>query len=493
MKKGEPDMLDPDIKTGLTFDDVLLVPARSDVVPADVSVSTRLTRNIKINIPLISAAMDTVTEAKLAIAIAREGGIGIIHRAMSIEQQVSEIDKVKKSESGMIVDPITMQPSEKISKALEIMKRYRISGVPITKGRKLVGILTNRDLKFETNLNKKASEVMTKKGLITAREGITLEEAKEILHKYRIEKLPIVKKDMTLVGLITIKDIEKKIKYPNACKDSLGRLRVGAAIGVGKDAIERAKALINAGVDVIVVDTAHGHSTRVIATVKELKKKFPDIDVIAGNVATAEATKDLIEAGADAVKVGVGPGSICTTRIVAGAGVPQITAIHECSLMADRYDIPIVADGGIKYSGDITKAIAAGASSVMIGSLFAGTDESPGELILYQGRTYKVYRGMGSIGAMEAGSKDRYGQEGAEASKLVPEGVEGRVPYKGPLSASIHQLVGGLRSGMGYCGCKTIEELRKKTKFIKITPAGLRESHVHDVTVTKEAPNYRLE
>jgi len=486
-------MLDPDIKTGLTFDDVLLVPARSNVVPAEVDVSTHLTRNIKINIPLISAAMDTVTEAKLAIAIAREGGIGIIHRAMSIEQQVSEIDKVKKSESGMIVDPITMQPSEKISKALEIMRRYRISGVPITKGRKLVGILTNRDLKFETNLNKKASEVMTKKGLITAGEGITLEEAKEILHKYKIEKLPIVKKDMTLVGLITIKDIEKKIKYPNACKDSLGRLRVGAAIGVGKDAIERARALINAGVDVIVVDTAHGHSTRVIATVKELKKRFPDIEVVAGNVATAEATKDLIEAGADAVKVGVGPGSICTTRIVAGAGVPQITAIHECSLMADRYNIPIIADGGIKYSGDITKAIAAGASSVMIGSLFAGTDESPGELILYQGRTYKVYRGMGSIGAMEAGSKDRYGQEGTETSKLVPEGVEGRVPYKGPLSASIHQLVGGLRSGMGYCGCRNIEELRKKTKFIKITPAGLRESHVHDVTVTKEAPNYRLE
>jgi IMP dehydrogenase len=486
-------MLEDNPKIGLTFDDVLLIPAKSDVLPAEVDVSTQLTKNIKINVPIVSAAMDTVTEAKLAIAIAREGGIGIIHRAMSIASQVAEVDKVKKSESGMIVDPITMEPHEKISKALSIMEKYRISGVPITKDGKLVGILTNRDLKFETNLRKKASEVMTKEGLITAREGITLEEAKEILNKHKIEKLPIVDEKMTLIGLITIKDIEKKIKYPNACKDPLGRLRVGAALGVGREAIKRATALYKADVDVLVVDTAHGHSKRVISTVKELRKRFPNLEIIAGNVATAEATKDLIEAGVSAVKVGVGPGSICTTRIIAGAGVPQITAIKECSEVADKFGIPIIADGGIKYSGDITKAIAAGASSVMIGGLFAGTDESPGELVLYQGRTYKVYRGMGSLGAMEAGSKDRYAQEGVESKKLVPEGVEGRVPYKGPIAASIHQLVGGLRSGMGYCGCKDIEELRHKAQFIRITPAGLRESHVHDVTVTKEAPNYRLD
>lgn len=486
-------MLEDNVKIGLTFDDVLLVPDKSDILPGDVNVSTQLTKNIRINVPIVSAAMDTVTEAKLAIAIAREGGMGIIHRAMSTAEQVVEVDKVKKSESGMIVDPITLQPEEKISKALAIMEKYRISGVPITKGKKLVGILTNRDLKFETNFRKKASEVMTKKGLVTARVGITLDEAKEILHKHKIEKLPIVDSKMTLIGLITIKDIEKKEKYPNACKDSFGRLRVGGAIGVGADAIRRASALIKAGVDLIAIDTAHGHSKRVISTVRELRRTFPDIEIIAGNVATGEATKDLIDAGASAVKIGVGPGSICTTRIIAGAGVPQITAIKECAEVAEAFNIPVIADGGIKFSGDVTKAIAAGANSVMIGGLFAGTDESPGEHMLYQGRTYKVYRGMGSLGAMQAGSKDRYGQERVESKKLVPEGVEGRVPYKGPLSASIHQLVGGLKSGMGYCGCKSIQELRKKSRFIRITPAGLRESHVHDVTVTKEAPNYSLD
>lgn len=486
-------MFEDNVKIGLTFDDVLLVPSKSDILPGDVNVSTQLTRNIRINTPILSAAMDTVTEANLAIALAREGGLGIIHRAMVPASQVVEVDKVKKSESGMIVDPITLQPDEKISKALAIMEKYRISGVPITKGKKLVGILTNRDLKFETNLQKRASEVMTKKGLITAHEGITLDEAKEILHKHKIEKLPIVDKKIMLKGLITIKDIEKKKKYPHACKDSFGRLRVGAAIGVGADAVNRAAALIKAGVDVIAIDTAHGHSRRVISTVKELRKKYPGLEIIAGNVATAEATKDLIDAGASAVKIGVGPGSICTTRIIAGAGVPQITAIKECSEVADAANIPVIADGGIKFSGDVTKAIAAGASSVMIGGLFAGTDESPGELVLFQGRTYKVYRGMGSLGAMEAGSKDRYAQEKVESKKLVPEGVEGRVPYKGPLAASIHQLVGGLRAGMGYCGCRSIEELRKKARFMRITQAGLRESHVHDVTVTREAPNYRLD
>lgn len=483
-------MLEDNVKIGLTFDDVLLLPDKSDILPGDVNVSTRLTKNIRINVPIVSAAMDTVTEAKLAVAIAREGGMGIIHRAMSVAAQVVEVDKVKKSESGMISDPITLQPEEKIYKALAIMEKYRISGVPITKGKKLVGILTNRDLKFETDFQKKASQVMTQKGLVTARVGITLDEAKEILHKHKIEKLPIVDNKMSLIGLITIKDIEKREKYPNACKDSFGRLRVGGAIGVGADAIKRAAALIKAGVDLIAIDTAHGHSKRVISTVKELRSKYPDIEIIAGNVATGEATKALIEAGASAVKIGVGPGSICTTRIIAGAGVPQLTAIKECSEVAEAYNIPVIADGGIKFSGDVTKAIAAGANSVMIGGLFAGTDESPGEHMLYQGRTYKVYRGMGSLGAMQAGSKDRYAQEKVETKKLVPEGVEGRVPYKGPLASSIHQLVGGLRSGMGYCGCKNIEELRKNSRFIRITAAGLRESHVHDVTVTKEAPNY---
>jgi IMP dehydrogenase len=486
-------MLEDNVKIGLTFDDVLLMPAKSDVLPGQTDVSTQLTKNIRINTPIISAAMDTVTEANLAIAIAREGGLGIIHRAMSVEAQAIEVDKVKKSESGMITDPITLQPGEKISKALEIMRHYRISGVPITKGKKLVGILTNRDLKFETDLKKKASDVMTKKNLITARLGITLEEAQEILHMHKIEKLPIVDKSSNLIGLITIKDIEKRDKYPNACKDIHGRLRTGGALGVGPDAVKRAAALVKAGVDVLAIDTAHGHSKRVISTVRGLRKKFPDIEIIAGNVATAEATRDLIEAGASAVKVGVGPGSICTTRIVAGAGVPQITAVKECSEAADAYGIPVIADGGIKFSGDVTKAIAAGASSVMIGGLFAGTDESPGELMLYQGRSYKVYRGMGSIGAMEAGSKDRYAQENIENKKLVPEGVEGRVPYKGMLSESIHQLVGGLKSGMGYCGCRTIEQLRRDARFVRITASGLRESHVHDVTVTKESPNYRLD
>ncbi|TNF52619.1 IMP dehydrogenase [bacterium] len=486
-------MLKDNVTIGLTFDDVLLKPAKSDILPREVNIGTRLTKNTRINIPLISSAMDTVTEANLAIAIAQEGGIGIVHRAMPPAVQAAEVDRVKKSESGMIMDPITLDPNEKLSKALELMEKYRISGVPITKSKRLVGILTNRDLKFETNLGRKINEVMTKKGLVTAPVGTTLEKAQEILHKHKIEKLPIVDKKFNLAGLITIKDIEKRKKYPNACKDKHGRLRVGAALGTGEDAILRAELLIKAGVDVLVVDTAHGHSKAVITTVRLLKKKFSRTDIIAGNVATAAGTKELISAGASAVKVGVGPGSICTTRMVAGAGVPQLTAIKECSKVADSARIPVIADGGVKFSGDVTKAIAAGASSVMIGGLFAGTDESPGEMVLFQGRTYKVYRGMGSLGAMETGAKDRYAQEGIEAKKLVPEGVEGRVPHKGPLSVNVHQLVGGLRSGMGYCGCKTIEELRKKAQFIRITPSGLRESHVHDVIITKEAPNYRLE
>jgi IMP dehydrogenase len=486
-------MLQDNVKMGLTFDDVLLIPAKSSVLPKEVDVSARFTKKIKLNIPVVSAAMDTVTETNLAIAIAREGGIGIIHRAMPIERQASEVDKVKKSESGMILDPITLRPEDKIVKAQVLMKRYRISGVPITKGNKLVGILTNRDLRFETNHQKKASEVMTRRGLITAPVGTSLKDAEDILHEHKIEKLPIVDDNFNLAGLITIKDIEKRKKYPNACKDRHGRLRVGAALGVSEETMERAAALIKTGVDALVVDTAHGHSSLVIETVKMIKKQFKDIELIAGNVATAEATRDLIKAGVSAVKVGVGPGSICTTRIVAGAGVPQMTAVKECAKVADAARVPIIADGGIKFSGDVTKVIAAGASSVMIGGLFAGTDESPGELVLFQGRSYKVYRGMGSIGAMESGSKDRYFQGGVESKKLVPEGVEGRVPYKGPVAASVHQLIGGLRSGMGYCGCKNIQELRKKSRFIRITPAGLRESHVHDVVVTKEAPNYSSE
>lgn len=486
-------MREKNIREALTFDDVLLVPAKSDVLPKDVDTVTYLTRKIKINIPIVSAAMDTVTESRLAIALAREGGIGIIHRALSIDAQVAEVDKVKKSESGMIVDPITVTPDQKIYEALSLMEKYRISGVPVTKKGKLVGILTNRDLRFEKRLNLKILEVMTKSKLITAPIGTDLDKAKEILHKYRIEKLPIVDNNFRLRGLITIKDIEKREKYPNACKDRLGRLRVGAAVGVGVGTIDRVDALLKAGVDLIVVDTAHGHSKGVIETVKAIKKRYPETELVAGNVATAEGTKDLIKAGADAVKVGIGPGSICTTRVIAGAGLPQITALWECASVADKYRIPLVADGGIKFSGDITKAIAAGASSVMIGGIFSGTEESPGEVVLFQGRSYKVYRGMGSIGAMEAGTKDRYFQEGVKEAKLVPEGVEGRVPYKGSLSASVHQLIGGLRSGMGYCGCKNIKEIRKKARFIKITNAGLRESHVHDVMITRESPNYRME
>jgi IMP dehydrogenase len=480
------------IQIGLTFDDVLLLPAKSGVLPGEIDLTTMLTRNIKINIPIVSAAMDTVTDADLAIAVAREGGLGIIHRAMSPERQASEIDKVKKSESGMIVDPITISQDAPISEALAMMKQYKISGVPVTEKGKLIGILTNRDLRFETQLSKKVSNVMTKEKLITAPLGTTLDEAKKILNKYKIEKLPIIDKENNLKGLITIKDIEKREKYPNACKDSLGRLCVGAAIGTGENSLNRAELFVKAGVDVIVIDTAHGHTASVISMLKTLKKKF-DVDVIGGNIATAEAAVDLIKAGADGIKVGIGPGSICTTRIIAGAGVPQLTAIKNCSSVAKKYGIPVIADGGIKYSGDITKALATGAHSVMIGSLFAGTDESPGEIVLFQGRSYKVYRGMGSIGAMEQGAKDRYMQSGVKSAKLVPEGVEGRVPHKGPLSQSVNQLIGGLRSGMGYCGCRNLDELRKKARFIRITNAGLRESHVHDVIITKEAPNYRPE
>jgi IMP dehydrogenase len=485
-------MLDDVLKTGLTFDDVLLVPAKSEVLPKEVDISAPLTRNIRINIPIVSAAMDTVTEADLAIAVAREGGIGMIHRAMSAERQKSEVDKVKKSESGMILDPITILPDAPISQALALMEKYRISGVPVTENGRLIGIITNRDLRFETQFNRKVSQVMTKEKLITATVGTDLDMAQKILHKYKIEKLPIVDKNNNLKGLITIKDIEKRKKYPNACKDSVGRLCVGAAVGTGEDSLHRAELLVKAGVDVIVIDTAHGHTNLVITTLKALKKKF-NVDIIAGNIATAEAARDLIKAGADGIKVGIGPGSICTTRIIAGTGVPQITAIRNCYDVAKKYGVPMIADGGIKYSGDITKALAVGANSVMIGSLFAGTDESPGEIVLFQGRSYKVYRGMGSIGAMEQGSKDRYFQAGVKSAKLVPEGVEGRVPYKGAVSQSILQLIGGLRSGMGYCGSKNLNELKKKARFIRITNAGLRESHVHDVIITKEAPNYRPE
>ncbi len=484
-----------DIPVALTFDDVLLLPAASKVLPNEVDVRTKLTRSISMNIPLMSAAMDTVTEANTAISMAREGGIGIIHKNMSIERQAREVDKVKKSESGMIIDPVTMHPEQKISEVLEVMKQYRISGVPIVKdGRKLVGIITNRDLRFETNLDQKVAEVMTKENLVTASEGITLEESKILLHKNRIEKLLVVNDKGTLLGLITIKDIMKIKKYPSACKDSLGRLRVGAAVGVGPDRDARVEALVNAGVDVIAVDSAHGHAQAVVDSVPAIKRQFPEIELIAGNVATAEGAKTLAEAGADAIKVGVGPGSICTTRVVAGVGVPQITAVTECARVAKDYQVPIIADGGVKYSGDVVKALAAGAHSVMIGSIFAGTDESPGEMILYQGRSYKVYRGMGSLGAMKEGARDRYFQEEIEEdAKLVPEGIEGRVPYKGPLSSSVFQLIGGLRAGMGYVGCGTLDELQQKAKFIRITSAGLKESHVHDVIITKEAPNYQID
>jgi IMP dehydrogenase len=445
-------------------------------------------------IPLVSAAMDTVTEARFAIALAQEGGVGIIHRNLPIEAQAAEVDKVKRSESGMIVDPITMRPDQLVREALEVMERYRISGIPITEHGRLVGILTNRDLRFETNLHKRISELMTKEQLVTAPVGTTLDGAKELLHKHRIEKLPVVDAQFRLKGLITIKDIEKRRKYPGACKDKLGRLVAGAAVGALGDTDERVKWLVQAGVDVLVVDTAHGHSRPVLQTVEKLKKDYPDVALIAGNVATAEGTLDLINAGSDAVKVGIGPASICTTRVVAGIGVPQLTAVSDCAEVADRFNIPIIADGGIRYSGDITKALAAGARSVMIGSIFAGTEESPGEKVLYQGRAYKSYRGMGSLGAMQAGSGDRYFQNAADGpGKLVPEGVEGLIPFKGSLASLVQQLVGGLRAGMGYCGCATIEDLRQKARFIKISPAALRESHVHDVVVTKEASNYQLD
>ncbi len=473
----------------LTFEDVLLVPKYSEVLPKEVDVSTRFTRNVTLNIPIVSAAMDTVTESKAAIALARLGGIGVIHKNMDIETQAKEVEKVKKSESGVIIDPIKIFPDDTLAKAEELMATYKISGVPVVdKNGKLIGILTNRDLRFEKDYSKKVKEVMTKMPLITAKEGITLEEAEEILHKNKIEKLPIIDENGYLKGLITIKDIQKKKEYPNANKDKFGRLRVAAAIGVG-NGIERAAALVGAGVDVIVIDSAHGHSKGIIDLVKAVKERF-DVDVVAGNVATAEATRDLIKAGADAVKVGIGPGSICTTRIVAGVGVPQISAIDECAREAKKYDVPVIADGGIKYSGDIAKALAVGASSVMIGSLLAGTEESPGETIMYQGRQYKSYRGMGSIGAMQRGSNDRYFQEGTAADKLVPEGIEGMVPYRGKIADVIHQLVGGLRASMGYCGAKDIPTFQEVAEFVEITMAGLKESHVHDVTITKEAPNY---
>jgi IMP dehydrogenase len=482
------------LPVGLTFDDVLLIPAESSILPRDIDVSTRLTERITLNIPLVSAAMDTVTESRTAIAMAQEGGIGIIHRNMPVAAQAAKVEKVKKFESGMISDPITVAPEQKISEAQEIMKKYRISGLPVTKQGRLVGILTNRDLRFEKKLDRPVSEVMTKDRLVTVKPGVGLDEAKEILHQHRIEKLLVVDDSFELKGLITVKDIEKKIQYPNACKDERGRLRVGAAVGVGADWEERVESLVRAGVDLVAVDTAHGHSKNVLDTVRQIRRRYPDLDLAGGNVATDEGTTALIQAGVNVVKVGVGPGSICTTRVVSGVGVPQITAIGSCAKAAARHNVPIIADGGIKFSGDITKALAAGADSVMIGSLFAGTEESPGETILYQGRTYKVYRGMGSLGAMGQGSRDRYGQADVEDSKkLVPEGIEGQVPYKGSLSFNIHQLVGGLRAGMGYLGCRDVATMRAKARFMQITAAGLKEGHVHDVFITKEAPNYRAE
>jgi IMP dehydrogenase len=482
------------LPVGLTFDDVLLIPAESSVLPRDIDVSTRLTERITLNIPLVSAAMDTVTESKTAIAMAQEGGLGIVHRNLSVWAQAGEVEKVKKFESGMITDPITVAPDQKISDAQEIMNKYRISGLPVTKNGKLVGILTNRDLRFEKRHDRPVSEVMTKENLVTVKLGVGLDEAKELLHQHRIEKLLVVDDRFELKGLITVKDIEKKIQYPNASKDERGRLRVGAAVGVGPDWEERVEALVRTGVDLIAVDTAHGHSKNVLDVIGQIRRRYPDLEISGGNVATAEGTTALIEAGVNVVKVGVGPGSICTTRVVSGVGVPQITAIGSCAKAAARHHVPIIADGGIKYSGDITKALAAGAASVMIGSLFAGTEESPGETILYQGRTYKAYRGMGSIGAMGQGSRDRYGQADVmDSNKLVPEGIEGQVPYKGSLSFNIQQLVGGLRAGMGYLGCKNVAALHSKAKFMQITSASLREGHVHDVFITKEAPNYRVE
>jgi IMP dehydrogenase len=499
------------LRTALTFDDVLLIPRHSTVLPAQVDVSTRLTRNIALNVPLLSAAMDTVTESEMAIAMAQHGGLGVIHKNLSIEEQASEVDRVKRSESGMIVNPITLSPTHRISEALQLMSKYRISGVPITedgsKEGRLVGILTNRDLRFETNIERPVRDIMTKgdDNLITVPVGTTLNEAREILHQKKVEKLLVVDRDFRLKGLITVKDIQKAIKYPNACKDSLGRLRCGAAVGIARDTVERAEALVAAHVDVLVVDTAHGHSQGVLDIVQTLRRHFKDIDIIAGNIATADAAEALIERGVDAIKVGIGAGSICTTRVVAGIGVPMITAVHECAQTAARHGVPLIADGGIRFSGDVVKALAVGASSVMIGNLFAGTDESPGETILYQGRTFKEYRGMGSIGAMRRGSRDRYFQDDFElesgtspagkgvSEKLVPEGIEGRVQHKGSIAMVIHQLVGGLRAGMGYCGSPSIPALQRDAQLLRITPAGFRESHVHDVTITKEAPNYRME
>ncbi len=486
-------MKDKIAKEALTFDDVLLLPDYSAVLPGDVDISTRLTRNLGLNIPLLSAAMDTVTEAPMAKAMAEEGGIGIIHRNMTIEAQCNEVDIVKRSVSGMILHPVTIAPEARVADALELMKKYKISGIPVTEGPKLVGILTNRDLRFETRMEARVADLMTRERLVTAPVGTTLEEAKKLLHQYRIEKLLIVDDQFHLKGLITIKDIQKMMAFPNACKDAHGRLLVGAAIGAGANTMERAEALVAAGADVIAIDTAHGHTQGVLEAARKFKARFPAVELIVGNVATAAAAEALVDAGVDAIKVGMGPGSICTTRIISGAGVPQITAVMDCAGVAVRHGVPVIADGGIKYSGDVTKALAAGAESVMIGSLFAGTDESPGELIFYQNRSYKAYRGMGSIGAMKKGSADRYFQAGTEAGKLVPEGVEGRVPYKGSLRSLIPQLTGGLRAGMGYCGCESLPALRERARFIKITPSAHRESHVHDVVVTQEAPNYRVE
>src|SRR5690349_7608748 len=484
-------MIDGSLTEGLTFDDVLLQPARSEVVPAEADTKTRLTRAIPLNIPIVSAAMDTVTESHLAIALAQQGGIGMIHRNMTIDRQAEEVDRVKRSESGMIVDPITISPDKKIADALEMMKRYRISGIPVTQGRRLVGILTNRDLRFESRSDLPISEVMTKENLITVPVGTTLEEAEQILHRHRVEKLLVVDENYNLKGLITVKDIQKKLKYPNAAKDPQGRLRVGAAIGATGDFLERAQELVKRKVDVLAIDTAHGHTVRVMDAIATVRKHLTNVQLIAGNVATYDGARELIDLGVDGVKVGIGPGSICTTRVVSGAGVPQITAISQCSRATRAAGVPLIADGGVKFSGDITKAIAAGADSVMIGSLLAGTEESPGETILYQGRTFKSYRGMGSLGAMSQGSSDRYAQDAS--GKMVPEGIEGRVPYKGMLADLVFQLVGGLRSGMGYCGCATIPELQERAGFLRVTSAGLRESHVHDVIITKEAPNYRIE
>ena len=482
------------ITEGLTFDDVLLLPGLSDVLPISVDTATFFTRNIRLNIPLSSSAMDTVTEAPLAIAIAQQGGIGIIHRNMSIEKQVLEVDRVKRSESGMISDPVTLPPDQKVSDALEVMRRYKISGVPVTQNRKLVGILTNRDLRFETRLDLPISEVMTRENLVTVAVGTTLEEAELILQRHRVEKLPVVDDQYNLCGLITVKDIQKKRRYPLAAKDDKGRLRVGAAVGATGDFVERALELANTKVDVIVIDTAHAHSTRVLEAVRTLRRQLTGVDLIAGNVATYEGAFDLAKLDVDAIKVGIGPGSICTTRVVTGAGVPQITAVMESCRAAKDSGIPVIADGGIKFSGDVTKILAAGAHSVMVGNLLAGCDESPGEFVLYQGRTFKAYRGMGSLGVMETGvSRDRYSQDMVQRDKLIPEGIEGRVPHKGSLESMVLQLVGGLRSGMGYCGAATLEELRTKSRFVRITTAGLRESHVHDVIITKEAPNYRLD